>query len=82
MEILTDGSRNFNGEWRRVSLTYRDEENRVITYRYSILEHLKDGSIVVSHFTPSGRYFKETGFKSSQYETAWRFMWRTALGGR
>jgi hypothetical protein len=65
----------------RVSVTYRDSDGLVISYRYSLLEHKHDGSHLVSYFTPSGKYFKEKLFPGHQsYESVWRFMWRTAIG--
>jgi hypothetical protein len=61
-------------KWTRVTLTYRDNAGLIISHRYSSLELLKDGSWVVSYFTPSGKYFNEKQFPKDKYETAWRFM--------
>lgn len=84
MELEVAHSPNKPGfsKWTRVSLTYRDDNNLIITHRYSSLEYLKDGTFLVNYFTPKGNYFKEKLFPKDKHETAWRFMWRTALGGQ
>jgi len=65
-----------------VRLTRRGNDGLLTLYRHSTLDYLKDGSFVVSYFTPSGTYFREKLFPKEKYETAWRFMWRTAIGER
>jgi len=84
MELATEHSPNKPGfsKWITVRLTHTDNDGLIISHRYSSIQHLKDGSLLVSYFTPSGNYFREKLFPKDKYETAWRFMWRTAMGGR
>jgi hypothetical protein len=82
MELEVEHSPNAPGfsKWVTVRLTYRCNDGLIFSHRYSSIQHLNDGSLLVSYFTPKGKYFQEKLFKSTQYETAWRFMWRTAMG--
>jgi hypothetical protein len=60
--------------WTRVRVF---EGNDNVSTRDSLLESV-GGSFLVSYYTPSGRFYKEKFF--DDHETAWRFMWRTAMG--
>lgn len=65
----------------KVGIEHRDANGLLTDARYSLLEYLHDGSKVVSYFTPSGKYVREKKFAPHEdYEKAWRFMWRTAVG--
>ena len=77
MKIEVERSPNAPGfsKWITVRLTYRNKDGLILSHRYSSIQHLKDGSFLVSYFTPTGKYFKEKLFESyKNYETVWRFM--------
>jgi hypothetical protein len=74
MKISVEYNPGITARWAKTVYTNED------IHRYSSLEYTEDGSICVSYFTPKGHYFTSKWFDSNKYETAWRVMFRTAIG--